>query len=47
VLLGVSPRDPFTYANIALLLGVVAVVASWIPARRATRVNAMKALRAE
>jgi predicted permease len=47
VLLGVSPRDPVTYANIALLLGVVALVASWIPARRATRVNPMNALRTE
>jgi predicted permease len=47
VLLGVSPRDPMTYANIAILLGVVAFVASWIPARRAARVNPLNALRAE
>jgi len=46
-LLGVSPRDPLAFATVALLLGVVALVASWIPARRAARVHPMEALRYE
>jgi predicted permease len=44
-LFDVTPSDPVTYASIALLLGGAAVVASWIPARRATRVHPTEALR--
>ncbi|HRI82338.1 MAG TPA: FtsX-like permease family protein, partial [Opitutaceae bacterium] len=47
VLIGVSPRDPFTYLAVAALLIVVSFVAAFIPARRATRVDPMIALRAE
>jgi putative ABC transport system permease protein len=46
-LLGISPRDPAVYAVIALLLGTVAFVASWLPARRAAAVDPLVALRYE
>jgi predicted permease len=46
-LYGVSPADPLTYAAIALLLAGVALVASYIPARRAARIDPMLALRGE
>jgi len=47
VLIGISPRDPVTYIAVAALLIVVSFVAAFIPARRATRVDPMIALRAE
>jgi predicted permease len=47
LLYGVEPGDPATLASVATLLGVIALVAGYIPARRATRVDAMEALRAE
>jgi predicted permease len=43
----ISPRDPVTYLAVAALLTVVSLVATLIPARRATRVDPMIALRAE
>jgi ABC-type antimicrobial peptide transport system permease subunit len=36
---GVNPADVAVYAAVAVLLGVVAVLASWLPARRAARVD--------
>jgi ABC-type antimicrobial peptide transport system permease subunit len=44
---GVSPVDPATFMGIAIMLGAVTLLASYVPARRATRVDPMVAVRAE
>jgi ABC-type antimicrobial peptide transport system permease subunit len=47
LLVGVSASDPLTYLAVVVLLGAVVLIASWLPARRAARLNPMQALRSE
>jgi putative ABC transport system permease protein len=47
ILFGVSARDPFTYATVITVITGVSLLATLVPARRATRVDPMIALRAE
>jgi putative ABC transport system permease protein len=47
MLFGLTPLDPATFAGVALVFAIVAAAAAAIPARRATRIDPLTALRAE
>ena len=47
MLVGIEPVDPATYATVAGALAMIAILASWLPARRAASVDPAIALRAE
>jgi predicted permease len=47
MLVGVNPTDPITFAAIVMLFWAIAVTASWLPARRASRLDPMNAIREE
>ena len=47
LLFGVSPLDPWTFITVPLVLALAAVLASHVPARRASRLDPMVALRYE
>jgi len=47
LLFDLAPTDPVTYSAIVALLGLATLAASWVPARRASRVDPVRALRAD
>jgi putative ABC transport system permease protein len=47
MLVSIKPTDPATYASIAALFLVIAMIACWVPARRAAGVQPTQALREE
>jgi ABC-type lipoprotein release transport system permease subunit len=47
LLFGVTPTDPATFASIAGILMAIALAGSYVPSRRATRVDPMATLRSE
>jgi len=47
MILGIGNNDPASFVFIAVFLAAVLLIASWVPARRAARVDPIKALRCE
>jgi ABC-type antimicrobial peptide transport system permease subunit len=46
-LVGIAPSDPITYAGVSFLLATIACLATYVPTRRATKIDPMVALRYE
>jgi ABC-type lipoprotein release transport system permease subunit len=47
LLFGITPTDPYTFLGVAVVLSLVALLASYVPARRAIRLDTMETLRHE
>jgi putative ABC transport system permease protein len=47
LLFQVEPNDPITFAGVSAVLGAVALMACYVPARRALRIDPLRALRSE
>jgi ABC-type transport system, involved in lipoprotein release, permease component len=47
MLFRVQPNDPFVYLAVAVLLGIVALIATYLPARRASKIDPLAAIRQE
>jgi ABC-type antimicrobial peptide transport system permease subunit len=47
LLVGVAPTDPVVLGGAALTLAAIGLLASWLPARRASRIDPLEALRTE
>jgi putative ABC transport system permease protein len=47
LLFGVEPTDPVTFVGISMLLALIALLASYIPAQRAARIDPMMSLRCD
>jgi ABC-type antimicrobial peptide transport system permease subunit len=47
LLFGVAPHDPVTFAGVAALMAAVGLVACWVPAARAARIDPAVAMRAD
>ena len=47
ILYGIRPRDPLTFVGLSLMLACVSVLATYVPARRATKIDPMSAVRHE
>ena len=47
MLFGVAPTDPLTFAAVTIVLGLAALLATGVPARKAARIEPMTALRSE
>jgi putative ABC transport system permease protein len=47
LLFGITALDPLTFIGVPTVLGAVALLASWLPARRAARVNPVAALKSD